>query len=558
MFSENLSPNLLRPIFSQALSLKLETIKLDAFIRNFSAGQILSGKVVQALPGQKAVVDFQGEKLLLQFPRPVSPGQNITVKIEQVLPNPVLKLTELSLPEPPQRAAPADTPTSPQTSDKTSILNRPATPPHGEAVTRNTPGLISIKEGTQGPAGKISGGKDPLASLVKSTTDPLSSVELKRLGIEAGQKVKAEVVRVVDQQTLRVRLSSPAITQNNKPIREIKVTVKNTANFQPGRPVTLHARPSGADKIVLEVEQMPAPPPAPRSSLGLSILKNYLPARQPLIQVLSGLKEIFLDGPSTPLKALNLEPGQLEQLRANLQKLISREFKPLDAPRLQEAVDRSGLHYEAKVRDFVSNPVPAQKNVLLENDLKGQLMRLARQLEQMPAPAVETSSSDKWISRLMVQVNQAVSNIELQQLIHHFAREAHQPLLLQLPEHLLGENDRFKIYIFPDPGEDSGNTPDPQNRVFNLVFLLHLSALGELRIETRVYRNEISIHITGSNADAVQFIRAHVPELEAPLQEQGFSLSVTSRHQDEVAMEVPDSLDQLLIDHPLQLVDVKT
>lgn len=556
MFSENLSPNLLRPIFSQALSLKLETIKLDAFIRNFSAGQTLAGKVVQVLPGQKAVVEFQGEKLLLQFPRPVSPGQNITVKIEQVHPNPVLKLTELSLPEPSQRTAPADTPTPPQASDKTSIQNRPAPPPHGETVTLNTPEPVLSE--TQKPGGKISGGKDPFPPLDIRTDNSISPAELKRLGIEAGHKVKAEVVRVVDQQTLRVRLPVPAITQSNQPIREIEITVKNTANFQPGRSVILHARPSGTDKIVLEVEPTPAPPAPPRSSPGLSILKNYLPARQSLIQVFSGLKEIFLDGPATPLKALNLEPGQLEQLQANLQKLVSREFKPLDAPRLQEVVDRSGLHYEAKVRDFVSNPVPARKNILLENDLKGQLMRLARQLEQMPAPAVETSPSDKWIGRLIAQVNHAVSNIELQQLVHYFAKEAHQPLLLQLPEQLLGENARFKIYIFPDPGEDSGNTPNLRNRAFNLVFLLHLSALGELRIETRVYQNEISIHITGSNADAVQFIQAHVPELEAPLREQGFSLSVTSRHQDEVPMAVPDSLDQLLIDHPLQLVDVKT
>ena len=94
MLSENLSPNTLRPIFSNALSLKLETIKLDAFIRNFSAGQTLPGKVVQVLPDQKAVVEFRGEKVLLQFQRPVSPGQAITVKVEQVHPNPILKFTE--------------------------------------------------------------------------------------------------------------------------------------------------------------------------------------------------------------------------------------------------------------------------------------------------------------------------------------------------------------------------------------------------------------------------------------------------------------------------------
>ncbi|MCZ6541279.1 MAG: flagellar hook-length control protein FliK [Nitrospinae bacterium] len=176
----------------------------------------------------------------------------------------------------------------------------------------------------------------------------------------------------------------------------------------------------------------------------------------------------------------------------------------------------------------------------------------------MPAATTETPASNKWIGKLLTQLNQAVSNIELQQLTHHFAREEHHPLLLQLPQHLLGEEERFKIYILPDSGGDSGESTDPHNRAFNIVFLLHLSALGELRIETRVHQNEISIHIIGSNAEVVRFIQEHLPELQASLQEHGFSLSVTSRYQAEVPMEVPDSLDQLLIDHPMQLVDVKT
>jgi len=96
MLSDNFSPNTLRPIFSHALSLKVETIKLDAFIQNYSAGQTLTGKVVQVYPEQKAVVELQGEKLLLQFPRSVNPGQNIAIKIEQIHPSLILKLTEFS------------------------------------------------------------------------------------------------------------------------------------------------------------------------------------------------------------------------------------------------------------------------------------------------------------------------------------------------------------------------------------------------------------------------------------------------------------------------------
>ncbi len=552
MLSDNLSPNTLRPIFSHALSLKLEIIKLEAFIQNYSTGQTLAGKVVQVLPEQKAVVELQGEKLLLQFPRPVNPGQNIAIKIEQVHPSPILKLTEFSSLTSSQKIAPGNlakvgAPLNTPESDKTSIQYRSADSLSGTPV-------LGAKNGKAAPDTKVT---NPLtkaelkatAPLDKRVTSaPLSKTDLKPLGIEGGQKVKAEVIRVVDRETVQVRFNDNAVT----------IRYAASQKLQLGEPIYLHAKPIPSGKFVLEVEQIPIPSVTVRPPLEMSVLKNYLPARQPLIQVLAGLKEVFLEGPLTQLKELNIDPAQLKQLQTNLQKIISREFKAPDAAQLKEMIDRSGFHYEAKVKDFVLEPGLSNKNVLLENDLKGQLMRLARQLEQIPAGATESTASEKFTGKLMAQVNQAVSNIELQQLTHHFAKEEQHPLLLQLPENLLGEEDRFKIYIFPDQREDAGQESDFHNRIFNLVFLLNLSALGDLRIETKIFKDEISIHITGSNSDAVQFIQAHVPELEDLFQEVGFSISVTSQHQTEVSMEVPDSLGQLLIDTPLQMVDLKT
>ncbi len=552
MLSDNLSPNTLRPIFSHALSLKLEIIKLEAFIQNYSTGQTLAGKVVQVLPEQKAVVELQGEKLLLQFPRPVNPGQNIAIKIEQIHPSPILKLTEFSSLTSSQKIAPGNlakvgTPLNTPESDKTSIQYRSADSLSGTPVPGAENGQAAPDTKVTNPLTKAE--LKATAPLDKRVTSaPLSKTDLKPLGIEGGQKVKAEVIRVVDRETVQVRFNDNAVT----------IRYAASQKLQLGEPIYLHAKPIPSGKFVLEVEQIPIPSVTVRPPLELSVLKNYLPARQPLIQVLAGLKEVFLEGPLTQLKELNIDPAQLKQLQTNLQKIISREFKAPDAAQLKEMIDRSGFHYEAKVKDFVLEPGLSNKNVLLENDLKGQLMRLARQLEQIPAGATESTASEKFTGKLMAQVSQAVSNIELQQLTHHFAKEEQHPLLLQLPENLLGEEDRFKIYIFPDQREDAGQESDFHNRIFNLIFLLKLSALGDLRIETKIFKDEISIHITGSNSDAVQFIQAHVPELEDLFQEVGFSISVTSQHQTEVSMEVPDSLGQLLIDTPLQMVDLKT
>ena len=273
MLSDNLSPNTLRPIFSHALSLKLETIKLDAFIQNYSTGQTLPGKVVQVLPEQKAVVELQGEKLLLQFPRSVNPGQKIAIKIEQIHPNPILKLVQLSSLPSSQKSAPSNltqeaSPLNTQEPDKTSIQNRSADSSSGSPTPDTKVTASLAKTHLKAPV--------PLDKGV--TTTPLSKADLKLLGIEGGQRVKAEVLRVVDRKILQVRLNGNA------------VTLKHAAKLQPGEPVTIHARSIASGKFVLEVEQNPIPSSTARPPLESSVLKNYLPARQPLIQVLAGLK----------------------------------------------------------------------------------------------------------------------------------------------------------------------------------------------------------------------------------------------------------------------------
>ena len=538
MLSDNFSPNTLRPIFSNALSLKLETIKLDAFIRNYSTGQTLPGKVIQVLPEQKAVVELQGEKLLLQFPRPVSPGQNIAIKIEQIHPNLVLKLTDFSSSNASQKVVPGNLakgtlPSNIHGSDKTSIQNRSV-----DFLLRSP---VSDKNAEAGV-------KNGQAALDGKVIDPLSKTDLKQLGIQVGQREMAEVLRVVNRETLQVRLNG----------NEVMVRHAASQKLQPGEPVYIHAKSIPSGKFTLAVEQVSSPSSTVRPPLELSVLKNYLPVRQPLIQVLAGLKEAFLEGPLTQLKELNIDPELLKQLQANLQKIVSREPKVPDAGQLKEMIDRSGFHYEAKVRDVVLEPGLSNKKVLLENDLKGQLLRLGRQLGQLPTGVTENIASDKFMAKLMSQVNQAVSNIELQQLVHHFSKEEQHPLLLQLPENLLGKEDRLKIYILPDQREGPNPETDSEKRIFNLVFLLNLSTLGDLRIETRVFKDEISIHIISPNSGTAQFIQAHVPELEDMFRREGFSINVTSGSQAEVAMEVPDSLGQLLIDTPLQLVDLKT
>ena len=382
--------------------------------------------------------------------------------------------------EPRQQAA--------QGSDKTSIQNRAADSHSGLPVSNKS---------------TVPDAKNGLVSLEGKAADSLSKTDLKQLGIQTGQKVTAEVLNVVDREILQVRY------KNN----DLIVKQDASQKFQSGDLVHIHAKPTSSEKFSLAVEKIGLPSSAISPSLERTILKNYLPARQPLSQMLEGLRKVFLDESLTPLKELSIDPGLLKQLQANLQKIVSREVKIPGAEQLKEMIDRAGFHYEARIKDYVSGPENSVKNALLESDLKGQLLRLGRELEQVPRGALDRSVSDKFIVKLISQVNQAVSNIELQQLIHHFSKEELQPLLLQLPENLFSGEDRFKIFILPDQREGTDPETDPWNRSFNLVFLLNLSALGDLRIETKVFKEGISIHIMGSNPSAVEFIQNTCPRI---------------------------------------------
>jgi len=95
-------------------------------------------------------------------------------------------------------------------------------------------------------------------------------------------------------------------------------------------------------------------------------------------------------------------------------------------------------------------------------------------------------------------------------------------------------------------------------KVFNLVFLLELSALGNLRIDSRVSETGISVDILGQSPEVIEFINQRAPEFEARMEELGFQITVSGLVQKQVEMDVPDILSNLLVDRSLNLVDIKT
>ncbi|MFH1624660.1 MAG: hypothetical protein ABID54_05825 [Pseudomonadota bacterium] len=62
------------------------------FVSRLDVGEVLEGRVVKSLGNQKAVVSFKGTRVVAETRSPLSPGDNIVVRVEQLKPRVILNL----------------------------------------------------------------------------------------------------------------------------------------------------------------------------------------------------------------------------------------------------------------------------------------------------------------------------------------------------------------------------------------------------------------------------------------------------------------------------------
>ena len=520
MLLENLSPDVLRQYFPKNLILKLDAIKLSAFSQKYSPGQVLQGKVVEAVPKGKAIVNFGGEKILVQFGKPVTPGLILTAKIEQILPTPILKLVD-PLPV---------------------IQNRPQDPP----ISQNPlPNNFPANQG-QPSSNPVRRDHDFVAPFSRSNlakTEPsklLSPSEFSGLQIAKGKEVSGEVIRVIDKNSILAR-----INQN-----KIRVHTLHAENFKPGDPIFARVIKEGEGYYLHADSSDPI-----RRPVVPAMIRPYLSHYKTLTNTVSSIKKWVLEHPL--LSEIKIDPALIERIKDTVKILQPRDPAQLDGTKIREMIDRSGIHYEAKLKNLNFENLTAERRMELGRDFKGQMLELAKTVESELSKANLPDILIKQGSELLTQIRQAIQNIEFQQLSNQYSKQENYPLLLQIPHSFFGEGETVKIYIRDYRNYQKENNKNEAD-VFNLVFLLDLSALGNLRIDSRVNQTSISINIFGQSTDVIDFINQRTPELEVRLKELGFQVTISGQVQDQVDMEVPDILSNLLVNASFNLVDIKT
>ena len=365
---------------------------------------------------------------------------------------------------------------------------------------------------------------------------------LSDLKLEPNQVIEGKISRIIEPKTLEIAFKG----------KQLPVKIAGgEPGFRPGQSISAVVRREAGGLTL--IAQNPN-----TVRVDAAMIKPYLVAKQDLGQMAANLEKVLLNQPLP--QGLKIDPGLLGRLRETLSVLLPREGKTPDDSRLKEQVDRSGIHYEAKVKKALAKELTSESRSALARDLKGQLLELQGALEKQALRESERTSlaagRGQSIREFAHQIKLSADNIEFQQLSNQFARQDNNPILIQIPDPFSPETRTAKLYVREDQTGEGAKKGEKTN--FHLVFLLNLSGLGNLRIDAKMNRSDVAAKITAEEKAVADYIAGQLPRLESRLKEMGFDAAITAAVEETIAMDAGENLTRMLIDEPARLVDIKT
>lgn len=495
---DNLPPNFLRILSGENLA-KLS----QSFVQQLNLGQILKGQVVQVFSGGKALINFAGQKTTVEGQPSIQVGQSITARVEELSPTPVLKIL---------------------TGTKTKVpIDQDQSKPGVAGTTSKSELTIQLS----------SRKNTPIAFLTKP--------ELEFLNLSTGKEYSAQIKQTVNNTTVNAQLGT----------RNIQIKTQDSLLLKPGDliPVTLEK----ASKGLFQFVQSDGPV---IKKVNLGLIKSYLPVRESFGEMIPKLSALVKENPQISGFA-RLGSEGLESLKQTLQLLTPGTGKIPDAQIIKEQIGVSGLNYEAKVLKLAQENGLTGNRLDLARDLKGQLLDLIQQMEKQIAQK-EASTALRGPLRETLQVlRQAVDNIEFHQLANQLAKQENHSLLLQIPNPFSHGDPTLKLYVRPQQDGESGKKGKGKSG-FNLVFLLNLTALGNLKVDSHLADTHLTVKIHVENQAVGDFISSRKEELQSQLAELGFQAELTCCIEEKVVLDLDDELPSILAGDASRLVDVTT
>jgi hypothetical protein len=350
--------------------------------------------------------------------------------------------------------------------------------------------------------------------------------------------VQVSVNRVVDANTFLVQFED----------QEIHVKTENAKFYRPDTTIRIEFQ-----KTDSRFKSVFFDSPVNPGTVDLELIKPYLPSRTPLGKLVGELTRDILDSPI--LKELKIQPQLLEKLRETLQVLTPKLGVIPNEVKIKEQVEKSGIRYEAKVKQFLAQTENPKMKLELAKDLKGQLLDLL-QVTEKSIKNLSEQNQRRQISDFQQRVKVSIDSIELNQLSSRVATQENQPLVLQIPNPLSPSEKSINLFIYEDSeGGQDGKKGDKE--VYNIAFLLNLSALGNIKINAKVGPKSLAVRMEVEQDDVSDFIRNNSPEFEQHMEKKDLNTTVECLTREEVT-PIKDNLIELLVSQNTSLLSVKT
>ena len=488
---ENQPPNILKILAGEdASSLP------QKFIQKINLGQFLKGQVVQIFSQGKSLVNFAGQKIVVEGTTPFRIGQNITAQVEQLQPAPVLRII----------------------------------PPDPRTIATIDP--LGIK---QGETIQLSSKKNAPISFFSKT-------DFQFLKLSQDKIYRAAIKQVIDPETAVVQIKDRNFlvsTNGSKPLNpgdRIPVIAGKAANgsfhlLQSGNAVINHVDPG--------------------------MIKPYLPAREGFGEMMTRLAAVVGELSSGSELAKSGIKKIITRLGNTLQFMVAQTDKTPSAQTVRELVNGSGMNYESKLKQFLESGLNPEKAGELSRDLKGQLLDIIRKLENQTAQKSLSSTQLQFLKDNVQIFRNAVDNIELHQLTHQLAKQDGQSLLLQIPNPFGQGDSTIKFYVRPSD-EENGEGKGSSKKNFNLVFLLELSTLGNLRVDSQISENRLSVKMTVENQTIADFISSQTESFQSRIADMDLVADLTCCVQENIDMTSNDEMPKILLKDEFRLVDLTT
>tara|TARA_B100000686_G_C16777438_1_gene969475 strand:- start:1340 stop:2842 length:1503 start_codon:yes stop_codon:yes gene_type:complete len=287
--------------------------------------------------------------------------------------------------------------------------------------------------------------------------------------------------------------------------------------------------------------------------IDLEFIKPYLPSRKPLGKLVGELTRDVLGSPV--LKELNVKPEFVERLRTTLSALTPKPDVIPDNLEIKRQVDKSGIRYESKIKQFLTELENPKIKAELASDLKGQLLNLIKVTDKNVKSYLGQNQRLQ-IAEFQQRIKLAVDSIELNQLSSLVSKQENQPLVLQIPNPLSSNDKTIELFIRESSGDEKtkGNADKSS---YSLAFFLDLSSLGSMKINAKIGSDDFAVRIDVEQDEVAKFIQKYAGDFEKRMKNI-YSNTTVECFVNEKVSPVKDNFIELFVSQNTSLLSVKT